>query len=313
MGKHTYNTINIVSFNVRGLRNCNKRKALWTALKENNVHICMLQETYLTKDIENEVNFELGDDFICKHSYGTNHSCGVSLLIRQNAGIEILNTHGDNNGRIVLANLKIKNNIYPIVNIYSLNKENERKCFFNKIENWIHQYGEANTRYIVAGDFNYAVDPAIDRNPKCITKQERDVSKQGFVKLCCSCHLQDIWRLRNPSVKQFTCKSQNRIDLFLCTDEIINYVTQIEIRNGYVYSDHQLVKLQLHLSCQRRGPGYWKLNCSLLTKADYIEGIKSIIGEMKEKEKTSNQNNYCGSFVKENLKNSQCNMVRLRI
>ena len=55
-------------------------------------------------------------------------------------------------------------------------------------------------------------------------------------------------------------------------------VEQCEIMSGY-RSDHSAIILHLSLSENKRGPGLWKLNCSLLSEVNYTDSLRSVIKE----------------------------------
>ena len=70
----------LISLNVRGIRSPKKRKALLMWLKERKYDIIFLQETYSTDEVEDiwRTQWQGGLFF----SHGTNHSCGVMILVR---------------------------------------------------------------------------------------------------------------------------------------------------------------------------------------------------------------------------------------
>ena len=47
-------------------------------------------------------------------------------------------------------------------------------------------------------------------------------------------------------------------------------------------SDHSAIKISLAISSNKRSPGFWKLNCSLLENEEYIKRIKDTIKETIE-------------------------------
>ena len=65
-------------------------------------------------------------------------SRGVSILINKNLPFIILNVHKSNDGRIILLNCEILENIITIVNIYAPNNEKLRIEFFNKIKSFVN-------------------------------------------------------------------------------------------------------------------------------------------------------------------------------
>ena len=66
--------LNILSLNVRGLRNENKRRAIFSYLKYQNATIFCLQETFSKPEDEKIWSAEWGEKMI---SHGSEHSKGV--------------------------------------------------------------------------------------------------------------------------------------------------------------------------------------------------------------------------------------------
>ena len=92
----------------------------------------------------------------------------------------------------------------------------------------------------------------------------------------------DIWRIRNPNKKMFTFRCLKpeqiftRLDYFLTSIGVNDLVENADIRPGFM-SDHSCIKLTVKAIDTKRGPGFWKLNCSLLKNSDYIDHIKKAI------------------------------------
>ena len=79
--------VKIVTQNVRGLRNYEKRKSVIYFLKQKADVIC-LQETHSEKDDEQRWEIEFGGDIYWSH--GTTASKGVAILIKRGTDIEVL-------------------------------------------------------------------------------------------------------------------------------------------------------------------------------------------------------------------------------
>jgi len=301
MGSFKANHLNIVSSNVRGLRNKNKCQALFKALVESDVHVCLLQETYFTDDTKEWVENMYGNDFKCISSYGSNHSRGVSVLVKNMSELKIVNKRCDNEGRLILLNLAILDELCTVVNVYAPNTVKERGQLFNKIDKWLCNYAESSENCIVGGDFNLVQNPEMDRKHGAENMVDR--SKGPFDKMCNKYQLCDVWRIKNKQKIQYTCRVQSRIDLILCTKSIVNRVTSINIRHPFVYSDHQLLFAKLNVVQHIRGPGYWKLNCSVLSDDNYRSEMKSMLCKIRNEGKLyqSNQRLWevCKTKVKE--------------
>ena len=100
-------------------------------------------------------------------------------------------------------------------------------------------------------------------------------------------NLIDIWKARNPNLRQFTWHRANplmmrRLDFFLISDDI-QYDVKFCEKLTAVQSDH--APILLHVSSmkedQSRGRGYWKFNNSLTEDDHFVESLKSYIKNLK--------------------------------
>ena len=58
-------------------------------------------------------------------------------------------------------------------------------------------------------------------------------------------------------------------------------ITSANILTGYK-TDHSLTEITVATHSNMRGPGFWKLNTSLLTEMDYITQIRVVIKDTQE-------------------------------
>ena len=100
-------------------------------------------------------------------------------------------------------------------------------------------------------------------------------------------NLIDIWRARNPNLRQFTWHRTNplmmrRLDFFLISDDM-QYDVKFCKKLTAIQSDH--APILLHVSSmkeeQPRGKGYWKSNKSLTEDDHFVESLKSCIKNFK--------------------------------
>ena len=70
---------NVISLNVRGLRNRVKRRSIFCFLKDQNCDVFFLQEMYSEPNDENTWQSEWGGDMFFSH--GSIHSRGVCILL----------------------------------------------------------------------------------------------------------------------------------------------------------------------------------------------------------------------------------------
>ena len=96
-----------------------------------------------------------------------------------------------------------------------------------------------------------------------------------------SLDLVDIWRVLNPDAKRFTWRRRKpdihcRLDFFLTSSSLSTTITKADILPGYK-TDHSLITLHLANNTNPKGPGFWKLNTSILLDGEYVDLIKETI------------------------------------
>ena len=119
--------------------------------------------------------------------------------------------------------------------------------------------------------------------------------------------LSDIWRIQNPQSKKYTWHSNHkppifcRLDYFLISNNLVNITQNCKIKTAYK-TDHSLISISLDLDKIARGPGYFKLNNSLLLDTCYQNIIKRTISETALINTDSNPNTLW-EIIKGNIRN----------
>ena len=130
-------------------------------------------------------------------------------------------------------------------------------------------------------DFNTCLKPE-DRYP-CLRSNDNSVSALKL--LMSKCNLIDTWQCINKEKLGYTyhdkkTNSYSRLDYIFISKEI-NYeliessICQPVKQPGVV--DHNALKATFNCNELQRGPGYWKLNNSVLKEQNYIKGINKTI------------------------------------
>ena len=123
----------------------------------------------------------------------------------------------------------------------------------------------------------------------------------------------------HPNLKQYTWHSHHkppifcRLEYFLISENLRNSIVSSRHSIGFK-SDHSIVSLSIDLIILIRGPGYFKLNSSLLLNEDYQEKIKKCIAEIAEINKDANPNTK-GELIKGTVRkrnNKICNVQEER-
>ena len=232
-----------------------------------------LQESHSVSAIENKWCQEWGYKIIFSHV--RSDSAGVCMLFKPSANFDILSTHTDSNGRILLVIVKINDSPVTLVNIYGPNSDDG--IFFSELHELLCNYGEE--PYILGGDFNIILNPNLDNFPRLI--QNHLNCYNATQNIISGFELVDVWRHLHPAALKYTwishdCKSGSRLDYFLISQSLIQSAKKSEITFGY-RSDHSFASLHLTKSVIKRGPGFWKLNTTLLADADVADSIRDEI------------------------------------
>ena len=277
----------ICTFNVNGLGDVKKRRQILKWVRDNKISICLLQETHSTKQTENYWRAEWGYEAF--FSGDSSNSSGLGILINNNFDGKDMSVTELIIGRLMILKIKIQDLEITIVNLYGPNRDNT-DIFYK-----LHEFMEDNDtdNYIIAGDYNTILNPIVDkqnglpnRNIKC---------RRVINRIIDNLDLTDIWRLKHENIKQFTWVSNHnppircRLDYFLTSSRLNNVVDSCEIITG-IKSDHSPVLLNMAINKQARGPGYFKMNNSILLDEEYKQAIKENINTIVDLNVGSNPN-----------------------
>ena len=125
--------------------------------------------------------------------------------------------------------------------------------------------------------------------------------------------LVDVWWLLNPDGRRYTWRRQKpeihcRLDFFLVSQSLTCNVTNSDILAGFK-TDHSLITIKLAPHSNPRGPGFWKLNTSLLEGDRYVKQIKTAIKVVQEKYQEDNTVNAALTWEMIKLKVREQSMV----
>ena len=132
----------------------------------------------------------------------------------------------------------------------------------------------------MGGDFNCPLNPSIDKKGGLLNPRKAVISTTGNLQE--ELDLVDIWRVKNPEKKSFTW-SQNslmifcRLDYWLISNALHDLVKVTDIIPA-IRTDHSAITLEfVNTLDDVKGPGVWKMNCSLLDDEEYVNVITESI------------------------------------
>ena len=203
------------------------------------------------------------------------NSRGVCILFHPQFDTTILNTTPDPQGRYLIAEIKINNNLMTLCNIYGPNKDTP--SFFTDI------FTKLDTKHdekVIMGDFNLVLDPEIDRYG---SNYNNHYASSLLRELMSEYELFDPWRTYNPNCMRFSWRKRNprlqasRLDFALVSKglDIENtlYIPAIK-------TDHDAFFLTVSTEKESRGPGYWKLNTNLLKDPTFVQEMNVKLEEL---------------------------------
>ena len=146
---------------------------------------------------------------------------------------------------------------------------------------------------ILGGDFKCALDVRLDKQGGEGGDLDARRSAAGVLKTLSARHdLRDMWRERHRGARDYTWTGKvgsgdsfvrTRIDFFLVSKVLDQFVTSaVEIR-PYAHSGHDCIVLVLDFDRVQRGPGYWHFNNELLKDILFQAEIENFCGDWKNR------------------------------
>ena len=220
-------------------------------------------------------------------SHGTSNSTGVCICFRYNLEHKIIKVISDAEGRYIIANMEIQGNAYVLVNCYAPNTETGQIKTFQDLANRLNDLdADQECNYIFGGDWNLIFDTTMNSMGGSPKLKEKSIFHLRSI--MSDYELVDIYRLRNPGLRQFTWRrktplTMRRLDFFLISNTLQSEVKSCE-HLFPLSSDHTPVKIHfLSSTYHKRGAEYWKFNNSLLENNNFSSEMKDKINQIVSK------------------------------
>jgi len=173
--------LTVATINVNGVKDRKKLKRITNFIntlpfRENSV-IC-IQETHLTSTEINSLRCQWRGEIVFSPSDGARG--GVAILYKKGYFDEITDSYFDANARLCSFTATKNDEVYFFISLYAPTEHVHSLHFYNRIEQIIEEQFQKNslTRFIISGDFNLVLDPAVDSIGRQQTRDElKAVSK----------------------------------------------------------------------------------------------------------------------------------------
>ena len=161
---------------------------------------------------------------------------------------KIESTRVDDEGRSLIVVATIQGVPFLLINVYAPNSTSKQSSFFQTLADSVYDndYHEDNHRLLIGGDFNVAIQPALDCSGGNATLKE---SVKFLEDIMMEHDLVDIWRVRNLYRKNFTWHQKNpliqrRLDYWLISDLLQDDVSKTHIVSA-IKTCHAAVVLEI--------------------------------------------------------------------
>jgi len=238
----------VLTLNVRGMRNTVKRRTVFDFLGTLHVAIVFLQEVHL-RDMGDVGMFSRewtkGDSV---WSVGGVHSTGVGILFCFKE-IRVEDVFVIDQGRAIGADIVWGTRKLRVIVVYGPQSPAERTNLFTLVEPFL----VTNRQVIIGGDFNVELGKG------------GDASDQYISQLMVRCGLADGGKGVKPHIDSPTWRNSRgvakRLD-YLFFSRSLNLITGRTI--PVFFSDHDGLLFRVDMDALTFGPGYWRLNVSVL-------------------------------------------------
>ena len=263
----------VATFNVNGIADKIKRREIFHYCHKLKFDIVLLQETHSMKSEEKWWRSQWGGQILFSH--GTSSSCGVAILISRRLSVTIHNLYSDTQGRFIIVYATINSLKIAIASMYAPCADTP--TYFQK---FFEVYDPLPADFhIFGGDLNLALNVQLDRTGSLLNNINSANWLNNHLDLA---QYVDIWRFFKPDENGFTWRrlrpspTFSRIDYLLTSTQTVQLINNVKIFSGF-RSDHSIVSFDIILEYQKRGPGYWKFNTTLLSDPDYVQKINNLL------------------------------------
>ena len=230
-------------------------------------------------------------------SHGTTNSCGVMIGFLGNKKIKYNKIRTDNNGRIIVLEAEIDDEIFLLINLYNPNTEAEQVKTLCELERMLDIFSlDSYKNILFAGDFNCFFNSNLEASGGNPALKKKSVSK--LIQLLEKYDLIDIWRIRNPFSKRYTFRKnhfsgyiQRRLDYIFVSNTLQESLQQTSILPSFC-SDHSPILVSYNKPTEiSMGKNFWKFNSSLVQDETFVLKLKEHIKHVKTSFHSNFENN----------------------
>ena len=212
-----------------------------------------------------------------------------TIVIRNGSNIAVNDVYHDEYDRVLIVKCDKNDFNFILTNVYAPIIEQLLATFYIDSQNIVVDKDfESTEKIIIGGNSNCILNAALDKKGGNVKLKHQVVN--NINSLMDVFDLIDVRRHFHPTERRYTWRQNNpllqcRLDYFLVSNNLLEYVTKTDINSG-LRTDHSSISIKLQLQkCSKRGSGYWKFNNSYLNDDVYVN-------EMSANLRTWNQDPY---------------------
>ncbi|WP_369124235.1 endonuclease/exonuclease/phosphatase family protein, partial [Streptococcus pyogenes] len=272
-----------------GLNDRTKRASFVHWLQCSKADVVCLQETHAAShgDIRSWCR---NSGFTVASSSISNKRAGTAILVGSQH--QVHQVWRDEEGRLTQVELSIGEHRFRVVSLYAPSRNPARNQFLRSVSDYL----DLSIPTIICGDFNSVLDPDLDRlHPPTYQRSAPSPHAESIPalqSLMSSTQTFPVWRTLHPNVRAYSWvhgsgSVASRIDMILAPIGMRDQIKECEYRTASFVADHRYLYLESSLEgFEPRGPGYWKLNTSLLRDDKYRDLVAAFWSFWKTQEKS---------------------------
>ena len=188
-------------------------------------------------------------------------------------------------GRLLNFRIKCHKEEYNITAMYGYTGKNASQASLKLFTGPLEQQHNTSDNNIILGDFNF-VENDLDRTNQSRTgKNQVDKNLASlWVEFLSKIDLTDPFRVRNPKKRMFSYihtkdNSKSRLDRIYTNDEQCCNIMHYKHTHTPFIKAHRIVTFTIKQH-NNRGPGFWKMNTSILPDRAYITLVETTVNDV---------------------------------
>ena len=218
----------VLSLNVRGIRNHEKRMVIYNWFKSKKADILFVQEAHSSSEVEMQWKRQWGGNILFSH--GKTNSAGVNIMFKSSLDHQIIESIEDDGGHFIISVVCIQGQNFILVNVYNPNKDESQeillRVLISKMQELQNKYDGQYT-ILAGGDFNNILNVNLDRDGGNYRTKEKSLNM--ICEMLNTFDLVDIFRVKYPNLHRYTWRQRNpriqsRLDYWFVSDSMQDWI-----------------------------------------------------------------------------------------